>query len=159
MTDASTSPAVMPSLRLLIVTNAVAADPASLPPIIRFLIEAASDRFVVSPRLTNPFEWLESDIDKATVQAERRLSTVLTHFESGPARLAGAVGDETLLLAVDDAMHDFRPDHLIIGMRTHDHDGWQERHLIEKVRRRFHVPLTVFEIDDQGRSPVPAGND
>ena len=31
-------------------------------------------------------------------------------------------------------MHDFKPDHLIIGIRTHDHDGWQERHLIENVR-------------------------
>jgi len=56
-------------------------------------------------------------------------------------------------------MHDFRPDHIIIGMRTHDHDGWQERHLIEKVRRRFHVPMTVFEIDEQGHSPAPAGKD
>jgi hypothetical protein len=146
----------VPSFRLLIVTDAVAADPASLPPIVRFLIEAASDRFVVSPRLTNPFEWLESDIDKATTQAEQRLGAVLAHFDSGPAPLDGAVGDETLLLAIDDAMHDFRPDHLIMGMRTHDHDSWQERHLIEKIRRRFHVPLTVFEIDEQGQSPLPA---
>jgi hypothetical protein len=50
MTDAAESTAVVPSLRLLIVTDAVAADPASLPPIVRFLIETASDRFVVSPR-------------------------------------------------------------------------------------------------------------
>ena len=159
MSDGSTSPATAPNLRLLIVTNAAAADPISLPPIIRFLIEGASDRFVVSPRLTNPFQWLESDIDKASVQAEQRLGTVLTHFASGPAPLDGSVGDETLLLAMDDAMHDFRPHHIIMGMRTHDHDGWQERHLIEKVRRRYHVPLTVFEIDQQGHPPAPAYND
>lgn len=156
MIDASNPTTAVRSLRVLIVSDAVAADPASLPPIVRFLIETASDRFVVSPRLTNPFEWLESDIDKATTQAEKRLRTVLAHFESGRAPLDGAVGDETLRLAIEDAMNDFKPDHLIIGIRTHDHDSWQERHLIENVRNRFHVPLTVFEIDDHGQSPVPA---
>ena len=156
MTDTTDPTTVTPSLRLLIVTDAVAADPASLPPIIRYLIDTASDRFVVSPRLTNPFQWLESDIDKATAEAEKRLSAVLTHFETDPAPLDGTVGDETLLLAVEDAMNDFRPDHVIIGIRTRHHDSWQERHLIEKVRHRFHVPLTVFEIDDQGHSPAPA---
>ena len=159
MTDATKPRSAVPRLRLLIVTDAVAADPASLPPLVRFLIETASDRFVVSPRLTNPFEWLESDIDKATTQAEQRLRAVLTHFASGSAPLDGTVGDETLRLAIEDAMNDFRPDHLIIGIRTHDHDSWQERHLIENVRHRFHVPLTVFEIDDQGHSPVPVYND
>jgi hypothetical protein len=158
MTDGTTSVSVVPRLRLLIVTDAVAADPASLPPVVRFLIETASDRFVVSPRLTNPFEWFESDIDTATTQAETRLRTVLAQFASGSAPLDGTVGDETLRLAVEDAMNDFRPDHLIIGIRTHDHDSWQERHLIENVRHRFHVPLTVFEIDDQGHSPVPVYN-
>jgi hypothetical protein len=158
MIDASKSTTVVPSLRVLIVTDAVAADPASLPPIVRFLIDAASERFVVSPRLTNPFEWLESDIDKATTQAEQRLRTVLTHFQSGAAPLDGTVGDETLRLAIEDAMNDFKPDHLIIGIRTHHHDSWQERHLIENVRHRFHVPLTVFEIDDHGHSPAPAYN-
>jgi hypothetical protein len=158
MTDVAEPNAVVPSLRLLIVTDAVASDPASLPPIIRYLIETASDRFIVSPRLTNPFEWLESDIDKATAQAENRLSAVLTHFKTDAAPLDGTVGDETLMLAVEDAMNDFRPDHLIIGIRTHHHDSWQERHLIEKVRHRFHVPLTVFEIDDQGHSPAPVYN-
>jgi hypothetical protein len=156
MIDANNSTTVMPSLRLLIVTDAVAADPESLPPIIRYLIETASDRFVVSPRLTNPFQWLESDIDTATTQAEQRLSAVLAHFDTGAAPLDGTVGDETLRLAVEDAINDFKPDHLIIGIRPHDHDSWQERHLIENVRHRFHVPLTVFEIDDQGHSPAPA---
>jgi hypothetical protein len=156
MIDVSNPTTAVPSLRVLIVTDAVASDPTSLPPIIRYLIETASDRFIVSPRLTNPFEWLESDIDKATAQAEERLRTVLAHFESGRAPLDGAVGDETLRLAIEDAMNDFKPDHLIIGIRTHLHDSWQERHLIENVRHRFHVPLTVFEIDDHGQSPVPA---
>src|SRR5580704_1282443 len=112
MIDVSNSTTAAPSLRLLILTDAAAADPESLPPIVRFLIETASDRFVVSPRLTNPFEWLESDIDQATTQAEKRLQTVLAHFESGRAPLDGTVGDETLRLAIEDAMNDFKPDHL-----------------------------------------------
>ncbi len=50
MIDTSNPTTVAPSLRVLVVTDAVATDPASLPPIVRFLIETASDRFVVSPR-------------------------------------------------------------------------------------------------------------
>lgn len=151
MTTEDTPAMTMPRFRLLIVTNAVAPGADSLPPMVRFLIDSASDRFVVSPRLTSPLEWLESDIDRATVQAQSRLNTVLGHFASGSAPIAGTVGDETLISAIDDAVNDFEPDHLLIGLRAHDKDGRQERHLLEGVRRRFRIPLTIFEVDEASR--------
>jgi hypothetical protein len=150
MTTENASELTMPRFRLLIVTNAAAAGPASLPPVVRFLIQAASVRFVVSPRLTTPLQWLETDIDGATVQARTRLDAVLGHFGSDLAPISGAIGDDTLLLAIDDAINDFGPDHLLIGLRDHERDGQQERHLLDKVRRRFHMPLTVFEVDEAG---------
>ena len=149
MTGESTSAMTMPAFRLLIVTDAVAARAASLPPTVRFLIEAASNRFVVSPRLTTPLQWLESDIDEASVRARKRLDAVLDHFASGPAPINGALGNDTLLSAIDDAIYDFEPDHLLIGLRAHERGSLQERHLLEPVRRRFHIPLTVFEVDER----------
>jgi hypothetical protein len=136
--------------RLLIVTNAVAAEVSSLPLSVRLLIEAASSRFVVSPLLTSPLEWLESDIDRATVGARERLEAVLGHFASGSAPIDGALGNDTFLSAIDDAVHDFAPDHLLIGLRARGHDSLQERRFLKSVRRRFSIPLTVFEVDERG---------
>jgi hypothetical protein len=141
----------VPPFRLLIVTNAAARDIGVLPPLVAFLIEAASARFVVSPRLTTPLEWLDSDVDRADGQARERLGTVLEHFSSGPAPISGAVGDETILLAVEDAIRGFAPDHLLVGLRSYARTGRQERRLIDGMRRRFQLPLTVFEVDESRR--------
>ncbi len=73
----------------------------------------------------------------------------MDHFASGPAPIQGALGNDTLISAIDDAVYDFKPDHLLIGLRAHDRDSLQERHLLEPVRRRFHIPLTVFEVDER----------
>jgi GABA permease len=61
-----------------------------------------------------------------------------------PAR--GQVGDETPLTAIDDAVRDFHPNHLLIALRSSDEAGWQERGLLEQLRGRYRVPITIFEI-------------
>jgi hypothetical protein len=68
---------------------------------------------------------------------------------------AGAVGDETPLSAFADAVRSFRPHHILIALRASDHSAWQERQLIDRVREAFHIPITVFEIDQAGRVPAP----
>ncbi len=67
-----------PNLRLLIATGAAAVDAAALPPLVRFLIEAASDRFVVTSQLPGALHWLVSDIDGATHEADGRLEAPTT---------------------------------------------------------------------------------
>jgi len=62
----------------------------------------------------------------------------------------GRVGDETPLTAFDDAVDDFRPDHILIVLRSSEHAGWQERGLLDKVRERFRLPITVLEIGPEG---------
>jgi hypothetical protein len=47
----------------------------------------------------------------------------------------------------------FRPDHILIALRASDHSAWQERHLVDRVREAFHIPITVFEIDRLGQVP------
>jgi hypothetical protein len=56
-----------------------------------------------------------------------------------------------------DAIRDFRPDHILIALRGADHDAWQERHLIDDIRLRFHIPITVFELDRAGHVPPCRG--
>jgi hypothetical protein len=143
--------------RLLIVTGAVVADVAELPPLVRSLISSASEILVVAPVLPGRLQWLVSDTDRVRQEADERLQAVMAHVETlAPAAAErGAVGDETPLSAFADAVRRFRPHHILIALRASDHSAWQERQLIDRVREAFHIPITIFEIDRVGQVPEP----
>jgi hypothetical protein len=143
--------------RLLIVTGAAAVDVNELPRLVRSLIESASEILVITPVLPGRLQWLASDTDRVRHEADERLRTVMAHVESLAPRAGatGSTGDETPLSAFADAVRHFRPDHILIALRAPDHSAWQERHLTDRVRESFHIPLTVFEIDRAGRVPAP----
>jgi hypothetical protein len=141
--------------RLLIATGEAAADVDELPPLIRTLIQSASEILVVTPVLVSRLRWLVSDTDRARYEADERLGVVLGHIEAlaPKADTRAQIGDETPLTAFEDAIRTFRPDHILIALRSADHDAWQERGLIDALRRDFHIPMSVFEIDQAGRVP------
>ena len=143
--------------RLLIVAGAAAADPEELPPLVRALIESASEILVVTPMLPDRLRWLTSDTDRVRHEADERLGAVLSHVEAvaPEAAATGGVGDETPLSAFADAVRRFRPDHILLALRASDHSAWQERGLTDRVREAFHIPLTLFELDHSGRVPLP----
>ena len=39
------------------------------------------------------------------------------------------------------------------ALRSGDHSGWQERGLLDQIRE-FGIPITVFELDRAGRTPL-----
>jgi hypothetical protein len=63
-------------------------------------------------------------------------------------------GDDSALTAVADAVARFRPDHVLIALRSSEHANWQERGLVEHVRERFGLPLTTYAIDPGGHSSI-----
>jgi hypothetical protein len=146
--------------RLLIVTGSAAANVAELPPLIQSLLSAASEILVVAPVLPGRLQWLASDTDRVRQQADERLHTVVEHVDTlAPAAAeSGSLGDETPLQAFADAVRRFRPDHILIALRASDHSGWQERQLIDRVREAFHIPITIFEIDQAGRVAEPGSH-
>ena len=137
------------SRRLLIAAGEAAGRIDELPFGVRTLIDAADEIMVVAPRLPGRLDWLASDTDRATERADARLGAVLGQLgEIGtPAR--GHVGADDPLLAFDDAVREFAPDHLLIAMRSGDRAGWQERGLLERVEERFGLPLTVFALPSE----------
>ena len=141
--------------RLLIATGEAAGNVDELPALVRALIESASKILVITPILVSRLRWLASDTDRARYEADERLGVVLGQIEAlAPDTEAQAqIGDETPLTAFDDAIRSFRPDHILIGLRGSDHDAWQERGLIDTLRWDFHIPMTIFEIDQAGRVP------
>lgn len=145
--------------RLLIATGEAAASPAELPPLVRALIAQASDVLVMTPVLVSALQWIASDTDKARYEADERLAAVLGQVEelAPGAEVRAQVGDDSPLTAFIDAIREFGPDHILIALRSSDHDAWQERGLLDDVRRSFHVPLTIFELDRGGRVPAAGG--
>jgi hypothetical protein len=141
----------MPSdgTRLLIATGEAAAAVDVLPPLVRMLINTASEILVMTPVLPGGLEWLVSDTDRARHEADERLSTVLGQVEAiaPEADVRTEIGDETPITAFQDAIRNFGPDHILIALRSADQSGWQERGLVDRIIRDFGIPITVFEID------------
>jgi hypothetical protein len=136
--------------RLLVATGAAVADVEELPSLVRGLLNAASDVLVITPILPGVLQWLVSDTDRARHEADERLNTVLGHLAELDVPAEGRVGDETPLTAFEDAVRDFEPDHILIALRSGEDAGWQERGLVDQIRARFRIPITIFEIGPAG---------
>jgi hypothetical protein len=134
------------TIRLLIAAGESASDIEELPPGVRELIEAAGEIMVVAPELPSRFEWLASATDQRREQADSRLEAVLGHLEEVSGKVRGQVGADDPLLAFEDAIREFTPDHIVVALRARDHGGWQEHGLLERLLDRFRLPLTVFAL-------------
>jgi hypothetical protein len=137
------------SLKLLIAAGGAAANAKDLPFGIRGLIDAAEEILVITPTLPQRFEWLASATDPAREQADERLQTVLGQLEEIGTEAEGAVASDDPLEAIADAIRAFRPDHLLIALRTGEKAGWQERGLLDRIEERFALPMTVFPVGDK----------
>jgi hypothetical protein len=132
--------------RLLIATGAVVADVDQIPPLVRSLLDTASEILVITPILPGRLNWWVSDTDRARHQADERLSAVLGQMKEMDLPAAGRIADETPLTAFDDAVRSFHPDHILIALRSGEDAGWQERGLLDQLRGRYGLPITIFEI-------------
>jgi hypothetical protein len=144
--EPSDSASEVDTARLLIVAGATASGLGEVPTGARLLIDGAEEILVVAPALPSRIAWLASDTDRTREVADDRLSAVLEQLEDTETAVAGTVGADDPLLAFEDAVADFRPDHILIALRESDEAGWQERGLVEKVFERFGLPVTVFRI-------------
>jgi hypothetical protein len=137
----------MAQLRLLIAAGEAAAGVADLPPGVRTLLESAQEIYVIAPALPDRFEWLASATDSATHQADERLRQVLSQVEeAGASPSGGQVGADDPILAFEDAIRSFDPNHILIGLRADDRSSWQERGLLDAVQQRFALAMTVFQV-------------
>jgi hypothetical protein len=132
--------------RLLIAAGEAATAVEQLPFGVRTLIDAADEIMVIAPRLPGRLDWITSATDKATEQADERLRVVLGQLNEAGSPAHGRVGADDPLLAFEDAIRDFAPDHLLIGLRRDDRAGWQERGLLDQIQERFAIPMTVFQL-------------
>jgi hypothetical protein len=133
-------------IRLLIAAGESASSPDDLPLGVRELLAAAEEILVVTPALPGRFEWLASATDRARERADKRLRTILGQLEEMGTPAEGEVGPDDPLLAFEDAIREFKPDHLLIALRAEPAAGWQERGLLDRIQERFSMPMTVFSV-------------
>ena len=141
-----------PIQRLLMVADAAVAEVAELPAEVRATIDAAAEVYVVTPSLPRRLDWLTDDVDQPRHLADERLDSVLGHMRTLGAHASGRIGDDYALTAFSDAVADFHPDHILIGLRSSDHASWQERGLVKKVMDRFGLPVTIYAVDRDGHA-------
>jgi hypothetical protein len=132
-------------MRLLVAAGSAAKSADAVPESIGTLVESASEILVIAPVLPTRFEWLASATDKAREQADERLGAVLGHLdELGASETRGAVGADDPMLAFEEAVADFRPDHILVALRDGHRADWQERGLLDDLLERFSLPITAF---------------
>ena len=138
--------------RLLLVADAAVADAHDLPPEARALLSTAAEVYVVTPTLPGRLAWLADDVDQFRHLADERLDTLLGHIRSVGAHANGTGGHHSLLSVIADAIADFRPDHLLLALRSPEHANWQERGLEKRLQKRFDLPLTSYAVDPRGHA-------
>jgi hypothetical protein len=100
---------------------------------------------VIAPTRVGPLEWLATDEDAARSQAETR-ALEAEWMLANEAAVEAEAGDVDPVLAVEDALRDFRADEiLIVGGRS-------ENGVLEASLRRFGLPV----IRVGGSVPAPA---
>jgi len=134
--------------RLLIAAGEAASRPEDLPAGVRSLIDAADTILVMAPALPGRLDWLVTSSENTRQQADERLGVVMGHLQEMGADAQGEVGADDPLLAFEDAIRQFAPDHLLVGLRADDRRRWQERGLLDQIQQRFAVPTTVFQFDE-----------
>jgi nucleotide-binding universal stress UspA family protein len=143
--------------RLLFVSDAAVATVEELPRQVRAVIDDAAELYVVTPTLPGRLAWLANQIDRSRHAADERLDTVLEHMRALGAEVKGTAGDDSILTAFADAVAEFRPDHILIALRSTEHANWQEGGLIKHVQDRFGLPVTTFAVEPGGHVKTANG--
>jgi nucleotide-binding universal stress UspA family protein len=143
--------------RLLFVADAAVADVGQLPPPVRAVIDAAAAVYVLTPTLPGRLAWLADEVDRVRHVADERLDTVLGHMHSIGAHASGAAARGSVLTVIADAVAEFKPDHILLALRSSEHANWQERGLVKHIEQRFGLPVTTYAVDPRGHASSAHG--
>jgi hypothetical protein len=146
----------LPIQRLLFVADAAVADVHELPARVRAVLETAAEVYVVTPTLPGLLAWLTDDVDRFRHVADERLDTVLGHLRPINDHVSGDALRGSVMTVITDGVETFKPDHIMLALRSSAHANWQEHGLVEHIQERFGLPLTTFAIDPEGHVFPPA---
>jgi hypothetical protein len=102
---------------------------------------------VVVPALNSPLRHWASDEDGARAAAGERLGRSLERLRELGIEARGEVGDSDPLQAIEDYLHIFGADEIVISTHPEGRSHWLERGVVERARERFAVPITHVVVD------------
>jgi nucleotide-binding universal stress UspA family protein len=73
------------------------------------------------------------------------------------AHASGAAARGSVMTVIADAVLEFKPDHILLALRTSEHANWQERGIVKHIEQRFGLPVTTYAVDPQGRASSADG--
>ena len=127
---------------VLVIANRTCPCPTLLDEVARRAGNAPIDVLVVAPALNSRLRHWLSDVDDAVARAHDRLEIALADLRARGVSARGEVGDANPLVAIADALARFPASEIVIATLPPGQSNWLERGLIDKVRARFHVPIT-----------------
>jgi hypothetical protein len=89
--------------------------------------------------------------DSRASAAERRLRRTLDLLHEEGIAARGAIVDPDPLQALRDAIHEYRPDEIIISTHPRARSGWLRRDLVERARRMTVIPIEHVVVDLESR--------
>lgn len=112
--------------------------------------------FVVVP--ANPVDTGQADREGAafvwqatTEAAQQRLDQTLEELRSRGLTVKGELGDYRPMVALDKAMREFGPDHVVIATQPEERSTWLRHGVVADARERYDVPIQHVVV----HAPVP----
>ena len=90
--------------------------------------------------------------DAVRDSAQVRLDLTLSYLRGEDVVASGELGDEDPYTATLDAIHEYKPDEIIISTLPHSSSGWLRRDLIERIQDAAGAPVThvISDMDAEG---------
>jgi GNAT superfamily N-acetyltransferase len=119
--------------------------------VLRNVLPQSARVLIVAPALNSRLRHWVSDEDEARAAAEERLGRCLARLRADGVAAAGAVGDADPLQAIEDALHVFDADAIVVATHPPARSNWLARDLVGRVRRRFDRPVVHVVVDSARR--------
>src|SRR3954452_14755266 len=132
--------------RILVLANQTMEDRALHDALHRIAGSEQAEYFVVVP--ANPVDTGDAEREgaafvwEATTQAaQERLDSTLEALQGDGLTVSGELGDYRPLVALDKAMREFRPDHVVISTQPEERSTWLRHGVVADARERYDVPV------------------
>jgi hypothetical protein len=144
--------------RVLVVANQTVGGRALLDEIRNRCKGKRSEIHVIVPALTSSqLEHWASDVDEAIADARKRLDDSLQAMAAAGLNARGEVGDHhEPEAAIEDALHGFAADEVIISTHPPDRSRWLESGVVERARSDVPLPVTHVVVDLEAEAAATA---
>jgi hypothetical protein len=133
--------------RVLVITNETCENPAVCASVFAHAGRHA-DVLVVAPVMPNLAGPWTSEDDRAVREATERTKKTVAGLERFGLHAEGQVGDADPVLAIEDALHDFPADEIVLFTWPEGRSRWRREHVAQRIRERFNKRVTQVVVKD-----------